>query len=131
MSNAQKFKVGDTLLVVESGNSYSGHHEMAALLGISDIFVTNRWAMETLDNGITTVVVKSYHSDGYYGVVDEQGRGWVMDEDAFELVKPANLSWQQLSELHDKAEELEAQAAKARAEFVKMLEQYTKQVIGE
>lgn len=87
-----KFNVGDTLLIKDTGQSYSTYSEGARRLGIESIWQSGRWASDHLTDGISEVKVLAFYYDKgddayYYGVQCEKGRGWMFGESGLELVE--------------------------------------------
>lgn len=89
-----KFNVGDTLLIKNTGQSYSSYSAGAQRLGITNIWMKCRWASDHLVNDVSTVKVLSFYYDEeddahYYGVQCGKGMGWVFGESGLELVERA------------------------------------------
>ncbi|WYV99428.1 hypothetical protein NoPa_00089 [Pseudomonas phage vB_PpuM-NoPa] len=85
-----KFNVGDTLLVTNTGQSYSSYQSAAERLGIAGIWKKGRLASEHLTDELSTVKVLSVvHDNGdyIYGVQCEKGMGWLIGEGGLELVQ--------------------------------------------
>ena len=92
MSKSNKFNVGDTLLIKNTGNSYSTYSEGARRLGIETIWLSGRWASDHLTNNLSKVKVLSFYYEAdddsyYYGVQDEKGKGWMFGQACLELVE--------------------------------------------
>ena len=88
-----KFKIGQRVVVVDDGKTYSTYEEMAKLMGLEN------WKKENeLPNGSEAVIVNvkphiSWSNEILYGIQIDNGKQVIIHEDGLELVKQLPSQW--------------------------------------